>query len=252
MPSLLPTGARPASILAAFLLLALPVIADQAPTITGRWEGAVEVPGSELAMAVDLVEDADGDWHGQIAIPPQNLRDFPLADVAVDGAKVHFIMEGVPGTPTFDGEVNAEGTTLAGTMSQGGQSFPFTFERTGATSYVPAPPVAVTEAIRDLAGTWTGALDVPQAPNGKLRMVLRVDTADDVLDARFGSPDQGNTELQVSDLTREGDDVHFTVKLVGGSWKGTLDPAGNVLDGTWSQGPQSLALVLTREDAKPE
>ncbi len=251
MSSFSPIWARSFRCLAALFLLALPAIADDSPTVAGRWEGAVEVPGTKLTMEVDLVEDADGDWHGQIAIPPQNLRDFPLADVGVHDAKVHFVMEGVPGTPTFDGEVNAEGTILTGTMSQGGQSLPFTFERTGPTSFVPTPPVAVTDGIRGLAGTWTGALTVPQAPNGKLRMQLRIDTTDDVLDARFGSPDQGNTELQVSDLTRESNDVQFTVKLVGGSWKGTLNEAGNVLEGTWSQGPQSLALTLTREDATP-
>ncbi|HPF70969.1 MAG TPA: alpha/beta fold hydrolase [Candidatus Krumholzibacteria bacterium] len=88
----------------------------------GHWEGAIELPGAALGVKVDLAETG-GAWGGTIDIPMQGALGLKLAGVRVAADSVTFAIEGIPGAPTFRG-VQAD-TTLAGTFSQGGQSFPF-------------------------------------------------------------------------------------------------------------------------------
>lgn len=98
--------------------------------IAGRWKGLIEIPGQALEIDVTLAADAGGSWSGTISIPAQGAKDLKLVDVARNGAKVAFRIEGVPGEPTFDGEL-ADGK-VTGTFTQGGQSFPFALARARA------------------------------------------------------------------------------------------------------------------------
>ena len=114
----------------AFVLLAVvaPVLAQEAggASPAGHWEGSIEIPGSPLAVDVDLAQ-VDGQWSGDISIPAQNARDLPLAGVSVEGDAVRFTIAGIPGEPTFAGTV--AGDEITGTFTQGGGSFPFTLKR---------------------------------------------------------------------------------------------------------------------------
>lgn len=104
-----------------------PVLADSQSDAAGRWKGAIEIPGQTLAIDVTLNLAADGAWSGTISIPAQGAQDLALADVAVAGDWTKFAIAGVPGEPSFDGKL--DGAKLAGTFTQGGQSFPFALER---------------------------------------------------------------------------------------------------------------------------
>jgi hypothetical protein len=105
-------------------------MAQENPTPAGHWEGAIVVPGGELGIDVDLMEE-DGSWTGDISIPVQQTQDFVLSDVIVDGFQVSFLMAGVPGDPTFSGILSEDGETITGTFSQGGQVLEFTLTRSG-------------------------------------------------------------------------------------------------------------------------
>lgn len=108
------------------LCLALPVLAAGP---AGKWEGAIELPGTELAIDVDLAEGKDGAWTGDITIPAQGARDLALDKIAVKANEVTFVIPGVPGEPTFKGTVSEDGAKLSGTFTQGGASFPFTLKK---------------------------------------------------------------------------------------------------------------------------
>jgi len=108
------------------LILAPGVLAQEADSAAGHWSGEIEIPGSALAFDVDLAEGGEG-WTGDISIPAQQLSDFALVDVAVDGDAVSFRMPQVPGEPTFTG--TRDGDTITGDFTQGGQTFPFTLTR---------------------------------------------------------------------------------------------------------------------------
>lgn len=101
---------------------------QETPTPAGHWEGAIVVPGGELGIDVDLMEE-EGAWRGDISIPVQQTQDFVLSDVLVDGFEVSFLMAGVPGDPTFSGTMSEDGATISGTFSQGGQVLQFQLAR---------------------------------------------------------------------------------------------------------------------------
>ncbi len=104
--------------------------------VTGHWEGHIEIPGQPLAVKIDLAID-DSDWNGTIDIPVQGAEDLPLSEIHVtetdEGMRVKFSIRGVPGNPTFDGQLQEE--VISGIFSQGGAKFDFRLSR----EVVPGP-----------------------------------------------------------------------------------------------------------------
>jgi hypothetical protein len=218
--------------------LAAPVPLVQA-TANGHWEGTIQVPGQELQVAIDLKGEGKK-WEGEIAIPAQGLKGFPLSDITVAGDAVSFVMKGVPGAPTFKGTLSKDGKAIAGDMTQGGGTMPFSVTRTGDAKFEPKPKSSVIDAA--LAGTWEGPLDV----QGKvLRLAFKIARqADGTPSGIVISLDQGNAEIPIGAVVQSGTKVKFLVPLISGTFDGELK--GDQLSGTWSQGPNSWPLVLTR------
>ncbi|MDA8018644.1 MAG: serine hydrolase [Thermoanaerobaculia bacterium] len=120
-----------AAFVAGLLLPAATVLAD-APDFVGHWEGAIAIPGQPLEFEVDLELTDDGSLSGDLSIPAQQLRDYALSELRVEGDDIHFEMAGIPGTPTFDG--TRDGDTVAGTFVQGGGSLSFEMSRAASDS----------------------------------------------------------------------------------------------------------------------
>lgn len=104
--------------------------AEPAPEgdVAGHWKGSIQLPTQQLGFDVDLRRD-DEAWSGDITIPAQGARDLPLQGVAVEGRAVAFSIAGIPGDPTFRGEMAEDGATIAGTFSQGGGETTFSLSR---------------------------------------------------------------------------------------------------------------------------
>ena len=99
-------------------------------------------------------------------------------------------------------------------------------------------------------GTWQGALKIPQAPNGELRIVIKISTTPaDKLAAEFYSIDQGGQPFSATAVTASGSNLKMTVAPLNGTYEGKLSGDGNTISGTWSQG-SPMPLNLTR--ATPE
>ncbi len=98
--------------------------------VTGHWEGHIEIPGQPLVIKVDLAVK-DTDWSGTIDIPAQSAEDLPLSDIHIEeeGAEVNvkFSIRGVPGNPTFDGQLENE--VISGRFTQGVAAFSFRLSR---------------------------------------------------------------------------------------------------------------------------
>ena len=92
----------------------------------GRWEGTIGPGVIDLGIVVSLEQGADG-WSGTIDIPAQGAQGLPLREVTVDGSAVGFVIDGVPGDPTFDGLL--DGDRIEGAFLQGGQEFAFDLTR---------------------------------------------------------------------------------------------------------------------------
>ena len=100
------------------------------PSWAGHWTGSIQLPTGDLAFEVVLAP-AGEHWTGDISIPAQNASHLPLAAITARGDSLGFTIQGVPGEPTFRGARSADGTSVTGQFTQGGQAFAFTM-RTGA------------------------------------------------------------------------------------------------------------------------
>ncbi len=130
----------PCVVLASLALIALGQAALAAPQdLVGHWAGAIAVPGTKLEVSLDFLKQTDGTWKGDISIPLQGAKDLPLVDIKAAGADVTFAISGVPGNPTFKGQMTADGAKITGQFTQGGASFPFELARA-------ADPVAKAKA----------------------------------------------------------------------------------------------------------
>lgn len=137
------------------LALALALAFSDPPS--GHYDGAIDIPGAALAIDADWSE-RDGALTGDLSIPQQGAKDLPLVGVKQDGAKIEFRLDGVPGDPTFDGEVSSDAATIRGKFTQGGQSFPFHLERLGSGAKSAREALATFAADLDAA---RAAFDVP-------------------------------------------------------------------------------------------
>lgn len=104
----------------------------------GTWRGEIAVPGSPLAFTVSLARSEAGDWSGTVDIPSQGAEQEPLTGIRVVEDSVVFSIEGVPGDPTFRGEVGPERAAFEGDFTQGSQTFPFALERAEAVDLTAA------------------------------------------------------------------------------------------------------------------
>jgi hypothetical protein len=85
-------------------------------------------------------------------------------------------------------------------------------------------------------GTWQGAIKVPQAPNGELRIVLKISTtAADRLAADFYSIDQRSPAIPATTIATNGNTLKMTIERVNGTYEGRMSADGNTINGTWTQ-----------------
>jgi hypothetical protein len=204
----------------------------------GHWEGAIQIPGQELKIEIDLAGAGDK-WDGTITIPAQNLKGFPLSAITVRGDTVSFAIKGVPGGPQFTGVVK-DAKTLSGEFSQGGGTVPFALTRTGDAKIEPLPKS--TPITKDVEGSWAGALDV----DGKiLRLALKLSNqADGVATGTLVSVDQGGAEIPIVAVTQTGTHLKLVVRAIAGTYEADLKDGQ--LIGTWTQGPGTWPLVFKR------
>ena len=95
---------------------------------TGAWRGALGPGIIDLEIRVTIAADEAGTGlAGTIDIPAQGLFGYPLAEFALDGGDIAFVMPGVPGDPAFAGVV--DGDRIEGSFTQSGQVLPFLLER---------------------------------------------------------------------------------------------------------------------------
>jgi pimeloyl-ACP methyl ester carboxylesterase len=142
-----------------------PARAAEPTGFIGKWEGAIEVLGSKLGIAVTAA-GAGADLKATIDIPQQMAKGLPLTNVRFESPKVHFELVAPPGLAVFDGELR-EGT-IKGTFEQGGVKGTFDLKPAGAAK--PAappepPPPYKQEEVKIQSGTVTlaGTLTLPDS-----------------------------------------------------------------------------------------
>ncbi len=101
-----------------------------------------------------------------------------------------------------------------------------------------------------LTGTWQGALKVPQAPNGELRVVVKISISEaDKLKADLYSIDQQTPAIPATSVSLSGSAFKMTITSLNGNFEGSLSADQKTITGTWTQG---APLPLTLVKATPE
>jgi uncharacterized protein (TIGR03435 family) len=95
-----------------------------------------------------------------------------------------------------------------------------------------------------LAGNWQGTLVTGEGDG--LRIVVKIAGDDGKYRGALYSLDQGGDSIALSSVSLHGTDVNFASKIVGLTYKGTLNPDGNTISGSSTQGKQALTLNLNR------
>ena len=105
----------------------------------------------------------------------------------------------------------------------------------------PQPP----HSSSTLEGHWSGSL---QAGDAVLHLVLYISKSEDgSLKATIDSLDQGVYGIEVTSFTQNQSTLHFNVASVGASYQGRITPDHASINGGWTQGNVSLALVFHRQ-----
>ena len=227
----------------------------QDATPQGHWEGGINGPEINLEIAIGLAQTSQGSWVGEISIPAQGLRDFALSNIEVEGTRVAFAMQGIPGSPQFRGRLSKDAERLSGNFTQGGAWLRFSLDRSGevdpalvARQAFPPPPI-VGVAGDGLGGLWLGRLE---AGATRLRLLFRI-RADESgkLTGTLDSLDQGATGLKIAEILVEKQRVRFKLNSPPASFEGTLSEDGAEIVGKWMQSGQSIPLTIKRQEAAP-
>ncbi len=210
------------------------------PAGSGHWEGTIQVPDRELKVAVDLDRNEKGEWIGTISVPEQNMRDFPLAGIAIKESSVAFELPGVPGAPAFRGNLSPDGKTIQGNLTQGGGVFPMQLKWVSAANVrLPAKNAPIA---KEFEGVWQGVLTTP----GGQKLRIRVTLANGAEGAKgtLASLDQGGAELPFTSITQTASQITLNLNIAGIVFTGELK--GDELSGTFTQGGHSAPLVFQR------
>jgi hypothetical protein len=133
--------------------------AQAQPTFTGRWEGAINLPGMNLGIIVNATRTGDS-LHGTIDIPMQMAKGLQLRDMGWTGNTVRFALQAGPGLASFNGTL--AGDSVAGIFTQATVRCPFILRRAAPPAVVAPPPYAVEEVTIPSAGVkLAGTLTLP-------------------------------------------------------------------------------------------
>jgi hypothetical protein len=232
--------------LLAAIFFASAVLCQAAESGAGRWEGSVQIPGGALQLIVDLSEESGKGWIGSIIVPGFGVKGAPLADIAVRDSELAFAIKGTlggerVGQAKFKAHLTADGH-LAGDFMQGGNTAPFVLEKTGPPQ-VELPPRS-TAVSKELEGEWKGDYEL----NGYARHVTMkfANRGADGAGVEFVIVGKKTNNVPVSLVTQESDFLTIKSNEFGITYEGRFRKEADEINGSVTQGPFELPLVMRR------
>lgn len=95
--------------------------------LEGTWTGILEANGVPMRLSLTMANQPDGMATGWMAVLDQGAVDIPVSTISQTASGVNIAVNVVNGS--FSGTLNAAGTELAGTWSQGTFAAPLTFQK---------------------------------------------------------------------------------------------------------------------------
>jgi uncharacterized protein len=220
-----------------FIALILAIIAapiSLAQNVSGDWNGTLNTGTGELRLVLHIARNADGTLKATLDSIDQGANGIPVTSATLKDSHLSLKVDAVNGT--YEGKVNPAATSIDGTWTQGAP-LELNFHR-GTIATKPAPKRAKPS---DIDGDWLGTLDTGM---GRLRLALHITNTDQGLTATMDSLDQNANGIPVTSITRNGTSLKFEMKVISGSYDGTIGENG--LTGTWTQLGKSFPLAFKR------
>lgn len=109
--------------------------------ITGTWQGTLQA-GRGLRIVMKITKD-DGKLKGVSYSIDQGAQPIGITSIAVEGTSFNFAIKALD--ITYVGTLSADGNTITGNQTQGGQTSVLNFQRaTADTAWaIPEPPKAM-------------------------------------------------------------------------------------------------------------
>jgi hypothetical protein len=222
--------------------------AQSAASPAGHWEGSINVQDNPVKVEIDLARNGKGELSGTVNNVTENVQGIPLSSVSIDGKTIRIVIKSGNAPGAFDGVLSDDGKTITGNYNtdEGGYSIPFSLSRTGEAR-LEAPSSKSAPIGKELEGTWNGTLDVVGTQK---RLVLTMSNQPDSTSmGKIASLDAGGVEIPVT-IAQRGSSVTVDVKMVNGSFVGTLNADATQLVGTWTQGALVLPLTFIHASKK--
>ncbi|MGP4076246.1 alpha/beta hydrolase [Halobacillus sp. K22] len=124
--------------------------------IEGEWSGSIQVPDQPLNITVKFRNEES--LEGSISIPAQNIEDYPLSQVSLNGKELAFQMSISGQSLRFIGAVEKD--SISGTFTQSGKNFNFELEKQKSSSSNASKENFMT--IETITGTLYGSLLLPE------------------------------------------------------------------------------------------
>ncbi|MBI5766163.1 MAG: hypothetical protein HZA93_00085 [Verrucomicrobia bacterium] len=109
-------------------LHAVPAKGEPGQGLAGQWRGSIKpIPGVELRLQGNFEAGADGKLTGHLLSLDQGGAQIPIETLTEKDGAVQIDAPRIRGG--FSGQLNADGSEIAGEWSQGGRSTPLVFKR---------------------------------------------------------------------------------------------------------------------------
>jgi len=95
----------------------------------GAWKGTLSIAGQELEIGLNFSLDEANKVQGTFDSITQGAMGLKLGAIEIKDKTITFLINDVPGDPTFKGALGETGKKLAGEFAQGGYAGTFSVEK---------------------------------------------------------------------------------------------------------------------------
>jgi uncharacterized protein (TIGR03435 family) len=149
-----------------FLLLAALPCALLAQTLEGTWQGTLTPPNQNRELRVIVRISKNGTTHQGVLYNIDQGGQLNLGAITLQGSAVKIAVPGLGAN--YDGKIDADGNSIAGTMTQGTTPMPLALKRaTPETAWEIPPPPAAPKALPEGTKLEFEVATIKPTPDGQ-------------------------------------------------------------------------------------
>lgn len=215
----------------------VPLALSLAPAqdVTGDWLGTIAMPAGERRIALHISKTDNG-LKATLDSVEQSVMGAPLDAVKLTGSTLAFKSNAFQFS--YEGQVDAAGTTIEGAIAAEAGSAPLAFHR-GLVAKVEHRPAKAT----DIDGDWSGTLNTT---GQEQKYQFHITNTEDGLIVAMDLPSQYIQGAESSSAERNDSSLAVEWKVFGSRFEGKIAEDRNAIEGTVTQAGQSFPFIIKR------